>query len=444
MNNTQLRIFVIADDLTGAADTAIQFRTSVRKVRVGFSETMPWNLTLDSQVVQAYDSESRALDSEQAYQKVLKSTSLLKPILHQGVHVYKKVDATLRGNMGAEILAILTALGKRTALLAPAFPSTERTVVDGRLLIHGIPVNETVFYSDPIHPITSAVIADSVTKGFPFPIHQIPLATIRAGETAILQQIQTSQVEPRIFIADAETNEDLLKIARAIGDREEVLPCGSGGLAYALSTLWNVGFSGGSMLTETPATQPWTERHPICEKVMVTVGSAHTMAHQQFNCLKQQVGIHAITLSSTRLTETSQRTDELLQASKNILSAEEDILLIGLASERVSLSKSKNLESTLSSLAVMKLQQWLKQHSHGQIGLVATGGDTALAVCQTLNATAIWSEGEVMSGIPWSRLELNDGEIIFVSKAGALGTANTLVDIVEWMTGRSAKIIECK
>ena len=70
--------------------------------------------------------------------------------------IYKKTDSTLRGNIYAELSA-LAGLGPLTYV--PAYPKMGRTVVDGRLLVNGIPVEQTSFADDPHHPITDGSIS---------------------------------------------------------------------------------------------------------------------------------------------------------------------------------------------------------------------------------------------------------------------------------------------
>ncbi len=58
----------------------------------------------------------------------------------QGVRWYKKIDSTLRGNIGAELDAMLDGLaesGALTAIISPAFPAQRRGVEDGYLVHAG-------------------------------------------------------------------------------------------------------------------------------------------------------------------------------------------------------------------------------------------------------------------------------------------------------------------
>ena len=71
--------------------------------------------------------------------------------------LFKKTDSTLRGNIAPELTA-LAARGR--VIYIPAYPALGRTVVDGRLLVDGVPVNETAFARDPHQPVRSSKIAD--------------------------------------------------------------------------------------------------------------------------------------------------------------------------------------------------------------------------------------------------------------------------------------------
>jgi len=70
-------IFVLADDLTGAADAANYFRDERRRVRVTFTEDAPWDFNLRANVVQVYDTESRALAPDEARHRIDQAASPL-------------------------------------------------------------------------------------------------------------------------------------------------------------------------------------------------------------------------------------------------------------------------------------------------------------------------------------------------------------------------------
>ncbi len=71
--------------------------------------------------------------------------------------------------------------------------------------------------------------------------------------------------------------------------------------------------------------------------------------------------------------------------------------------------------------------------AQGRVGkLVLTGGDTAVAVCAALEASALWLHGEIKPGIPWGILL---GGVVpglpVVSKAGDFGTDDALAAAID-------------
>ena len=76
--------------------------------------------------------------------------------------------------------------------------------------------------------------------------------------------------------------------------------------------------------------------------------------------------------------------------------------------------------------------------SHQVGGLVLTGGDVAVAVSRALEATALWLEGEITSGIPWGMLEggrLHARPI--ATKAGSFGDGNALLSCLDHLTSQA-------
>jgi len=119
---------MIADDLTGACDAAVAF--AQRGFRSGvlpeFARTAPRGFELT--VLPTFSRDDPAAE---ARRKVEAACAFLAA---SGIRlIYKKIDSTLKGNLAAEIDAILACGGFSSALVTPAFPAMGRTVVDGVL-----------------------------------------------------------------------------------------------------------------------------------------------------------------------------------------------------------------------------------------------------------------------------------------------------------------------
>ena len=67
--------------------------------------------------------------------------------------------------------------------------------------------------------------------------------------------------------------------------------------------------------------------------------------------------------------------------------------------------------------------------------VIATGGETALAACRALGASALWPRGELALGVPWSEIEGRDRTWL-VTKAGGFGDSSVLADSVATLLGR--------
>ena len=123
-------IRILADDLTGACDTGVQFaQRGLRTV-----------VTLDGSShdcdVLVRSTGTRNDPPPVAYRTVRNACEMLNPG-GPGLF-YKKIDSTLRGPVAAELVAAINAGARTPAILCPAFPEQGRTVVAGELRSSGI------------------------------------------------------------------------------------------------------------------------------------------------------------------------------------------------------------------------------------------------------------------------------------------------------------------
>ena len=131
-------MLVIADDLTGAADCGVACAGHGLETIVVLGDS---GGEVQAEVL-SIDGDTRRLPAKEAAAETVR---LLRRHLHdEGSLLYKKLDSTMRGNVGAELAAALEvrrALARDkdriVAVLAPAFPATGRTTVNGRQLVDG-------------------------------------------------------------------------------------------------------------------------------------------------------------------------------------------------------------------------------------------------------------------------------------------------------------------
>lgn len=444
-------VCILADDLTGAADAANYFRTGLYRVRVSLNPDAPWDPALGPHVVQVADTESRAADPEEARRRVARAAGGLKDLgTHLGtagaggLHVYKKVDSTLRGHLGIELEAALEALGRRFAVVAPSFPANGRQVVGGRLSVHGTPVHQTAFAQDPRNPIVSDRVADVIAQGTQLPVEELSLSVVRSGPAAAASWLDALGTGMRVVVADAESEDDLAVIADAFAGREDVLLCGSAGLAKQLPRHWLAKPGAGTEesadrnVRDDATWQP--QGHDPCDRVLVLVGSANPAAHRQLEVLAQQAGVRVTELDPVQLADPRTAAEELARATQDLvhsIAARERqhapgpvMAAAALGTRRPTGAAGHRFEDDLAAAA----KAWFERAAGQAIGFVATGGDTALALCRAIGVHAIWPEGEVAPGIPWNTIETPYGRALLVTKAGGFGAEDALWRAVQFLT----------
>jgi uncharacterized protein YgbK (DUF1537 family) len=147
-------ILGIADDLTGALETGAKFAARGIAAQV---VTRPELDRPPETPVLVIDTETRHVSPAEAAETVRRIAAAARrfsPLL-----VYKKTDSTLRGNIAAEFSGLRRAFPDLDLVFVPAYPEMGRTMRQGRLHVHGVPVHETSFAADPLNPICESEVA---------------------------------------------------------------------------------------------------------------------------------------------------------------------------------------------------------------------------------------------------------------------------------------------
>ena len=387
-----MRVAIIADDLTGAADTGVQLARAGYRTAVAFRDApIPPAEDLDAV---ALDTDSRGLPAGFAAKRVVKAAHAVRG----ASIVYKKLDSTLRGPIASELSAALGASGRDRAVVAPAFPAAGRTTEDGVQLVRGVPVHETEARDDPRTPVREGhvptLLAAASTSVLSLSVEDLadPAAVRRALESAVC------------IVADAAREEDLEALVRAVPDPDEVLWAGSAGLAVALGRVYPGPQAGKTQPPPAPA-----------RRVLVVVGSLSGVARGQLRSLVEY-GCAAVPLSGAE--------GEALGKVREALSGRACAALHS-AEERVS---SGDVAGALAEVAGVLSGESLFD------ALVLTGGDTAVGVARRLGAVGVRLEGEVEPGIPVGTL-IGPKPYRVVTKAGAFGEPGTLVEAVQILLG---------
>ena len=390
-----IHIGILADDLTGAVDSSLAF----------WEHTIPSTILLDDAAMPVRFSEETstlALDTntrhdipEVAHTRVLAATNTLRTM--GATLLYKKIDSTLRGNIGTEVEAMLAASEARQAIVCPAFPATGRTVVEGRVLVHGVDLLKTAFASDPRHVVSSSRVASVLATQTHLPIAELssPSHVADAHNAAIV-------------VVDAQTDDQLRAWISAVGLKRDLLWVGSAGLAGALAATLQ---ARGRALSRAYTTQ----RLPAARATLVVVGSIHPTSREQLEVLggkRIEISLayrQAASCSSEQAAK--QIIEALLHEGRAILTVD-PIPVDGLIIENI-------LGEVVASVAAR-----LPAAPH----LVLAGGDTARAVLKRLGIARLHIVGAVAPGIPIA--ETPDRAVRVITKAGGFGTPDVLLRAV--------------
>ena len=183
------KYIVIADDLTGSNATCSLLKkiglraASILKLQNG--------IKYDVDVI-SYSTGSRGLDKEEAYKKVSEAIKVLKD---KNVLVYnKRIDSTLRGNIGAEINAMLDNLeNDRIAVVVPAYPDSGRIVVNKTMLVNGVLLENSDAGKDPKTPIKTSCVEALIQKDCKYSSTYFDLADIEQPiEKLIKKQLSSN------------------------------------------------------------------------------------------------------------------------------------------------------------------------------------------------------------------------------------------------------------
>jgi len=229
---------VIADDLTGAGDTGVQFSNAGLKTRIFLDRRDISRDSLEDVDVVVLNTESRRLKPKDAYDIVKEYASLLRDM---GVkNIYKKVDSTLRGNIGYEIDAVMDAFDFEMSIMTPAFPANGRIVVGGFLLVNDEIVSRTPFANDPTFPVKESNIVTLLSRQSRLKVAHLPIILVSQGKEAISNFLRERASEGfKLVLADALNEGDLMNIAMGgEGSGLKLFYVGSAGLASAVAKIW--------------------------------------------------------------------------------------------------------------------------------------------------------------------------------------------------------------
>ena len=421
------QILIAADDYTGANDTAVLMTGIGFSTYTVLEEDM--NSIPDAQCI-AISTDSRACPEEEAYRRVYEVTAKLRG--GDTFLLSKRIDSTLRGNLGAEIDAMLDGAGdERCALVVPTFPGAGRVYKNRCLYVNGVPLDQTAAARDPKNPIRTSSALDILQKQSRYPVGEITLAMLglSPGELAAeMKQLRRSGV--RLILCEAETQADLQTLAEAAILMEEPFICSDpGAFTCAVARCFRQGQVHGTLF--------------------FLIGSVNAVTAAQVRRLEKEADTGMIYLDARSLleedSEASQKRlledlrhqrDEMLKTLEGRRARTMVLCTSGIFEENkidfseyeksTALSREELSDRLNARMADLAARLILEQENIR--GLFACGGDTAVALCHSLGAKGEYPLEEVIPLAVYGKLaggRMN--QVPIITKGGMIGGEDTLV-----------------
>lgn len=412
------KYIVIADDLTGSNATCSLFKKI--GLRAASILKLQGDRNYDVDVI-SYSTASRGLDKEEAYNKVSEAIKTLK---NKDVLVYnKRIDSTLRGNIGTEINAMLDNLeDDRIAVVVPAYPDSGRIVVNKTMLVNGVLLENSDAGKDPKTPIKTSCVESLIQKDIKYSSTYFTLSDIAQPIEEIAKKIQEAIKKSRVLIFDAVNNEDIIKISKAIiHSNINIVTVDPGPFTLYYS-------------------KELQKKNHLEKKILMVIGSVTATTKKQIEYILQEEDIFLVKMKVEDFFEKETCLKEIERVISYIKKgiASYDLFLVTTSpigdEKKADLQKlAENLNTTVEEISkiiantltetVVKI---LKETEKFE-GVYSSGGDITIALLEKLKAIGVEIREEVIPLAAYGRIIGGDfPNLKLVSKGGMVGDEKTI------------------
>lgn len=402
-------LIVIADDLTGALDTGVQFANSNVLIRVAAAakvEDIPADI-FDCDIA-VLDAELRHRTAQEAYRHC---AAVVQAAVQRGAQtIYLKTDSGLRGNIGAMFQAALDSTGATFAAFAPALPRMGRVTCGGIAYIDGLPIDKSVFGQDPFEPVRSPYVKDLFT-GCQAVVKNYPVGG--GWDTQNL-------TKPTIGIFDAACAEDFTAIANHLKQTGQLqILGGCAGFAASLPPIFG--------LEGPPVRLPCVDA-----PLLVLCGSLNPITKCQLEYGAKHGGIR-ISLQEEQLQPgyfDTPNGQAFLQKLTICMVSGRDILMDTGGTEKAeSAGQADALRQVIAGQLGDLMCRLLAQAGSGSYLPMIIGGDTLMGFMQHLPQAEISPLGEAAPGAVLFSAVLPQNTRLIISKSGGFGSEDLLANI---------------
>ncbi len=415
-----IRLLILADDFTGGLDTGVQFASRGISTCVITNPAADYSAEAGNSEVLVVVAETRHLPPEKAHDIVY---SAAKKGLEAGIPcIYKKTDSALRGNIGAELTAVLEASGEKLLPFIPALPVMKRVTRGGIHYIDGIPVSESVFGCDPFEPVLESEVVRLIASQSSAAARSLPAENLSGTEG--------------IAVLDAESETDLLLAGQAAEKANGLrISAGCAGFASVLPELLKLTGQekpemprlGGGLFVLCGSVNPITQRQLDYGEqngfIRIHIPPEEKLYPERF---PDGTGKESLNLWKRLMTDHPWMILDANDTDPSNLDTVEKAQEEGLSIEDVRQRISASLGRILNAMAEAPVERTM----------LITGGDTLLQGMNNMQVYRMLPLTEVFPGVVLSRVTLHGRERLIMTKSGGFGAESLLADLKTIIEGQ--------
>ena len=413
-----IKMLIVADDFTGALDTGVKFSAAGAATKVVMDTETDFAAGIPEEVL-VLCAPTRHLPPQEAYRVIRRITERASAA---GIGcIFKKTDSALRGNIGAELSAVLDGSGESSISFIPALPSMNRVTRKGVHYIDGVPVDQSVFGQDPVDPVMESYVPDLLRQQC-----SVPVRVVSGQEAGPLPP----EEEHCIRVFDCSSQADMESTVQALARQGRLkVVAGCAGLAESLPPFLGLRRREGN------------RAEAGCGRLAVICGSVNPISCGQMDCAEAQGW-------------------QRLHIPLPVLLQEEDLLSGGgravmdrvwsayLDTEHLIIDSLQNGTGHLTEGAAGLTLENIRQRIARRMGAILKalidredgetdarfmiiGGDTLLAFLEAIRCRELTPIGELCPGVVLSKVTYQGRQYEILSKSGGFGQRDLLLALQE-------------
>ncbi len=405
-----LQLVILADDFTGALDTAAKLASRHIPCYVTSNREISASDLPSGYDVLTIDTETRHILPEKAYSIYL---DLCRKWAKSSRYLYIKTDSVLRGNISAALAGAIDGTGCPAAFI-PAFPAAGRITCGGKHFVNGIPLEQSPFAADPLNPAITSNISTIISQDYPIDTKLVS----QGEELSCFPQNRCSERCALLF--DCSADRDLEQIGENLKSLGLLrLTAGCAGFASRFPELLPFRFSFGQ------GTCPGG--------VFLLSGSANDITYQQLDA-GERSGWEIL----------SPEWEDILEETVEPVLARLETSFYQSGSSRAALaiSRSRSQAEGFTRFAAScgldgkqlhdKIQRFIQKLVPSVLeripiySFAVFGGDALFSSLEALQCRSLRVQGEIESGVPFSLVNIHKKDYTIISKSGGLGSIGVL------------------